>query len=196
MARRLLKLIFPLVLVAFAAIVAVCSRPYDASALHPLLSPPRGCAMPCWGGIQPGATTREEAVALLEGNVWVSEVYPSLTAVDWVWSGSQPAFFDTSSPTFQGRMELTDWESPNTTIASVVMRTHLTFGELWLALGQPDRLYLLAANNGSLVHLAVYDQYDLYVFNFLSCPVTPAQFWNAPLEVGFGAAPGLPYLSL
>jgi hypothetical protein len=196
MARPFLKLIFPLVLVAYAAIVAVCSRPYDASELYPLLSPPSGCAMPCWAGIQPGATTPDEAVALLQENAWVSEVYPSLNAVDWVWSGSQPSFFDTSSQTFQGRMELTDWQSPNTTIANVVMRTNLTFGKLWLALGRPDRLHLLAQNDKSIVHLAHYERYDLYVYSFLSCPVTPAAFWNAPLEVGFGAAPSLPYPSL
>jgi hypothetical protein len=189
MARRLLKLIFPLVLVAYAAIVAVCSRPYDASELYPLLSPLRGCTMPCWGGIQPGATTPDEAVSLLEENAWVSEVYSSLNAVNWVWSGSQPAFFDTSSPTFQGRMELTDWQSPDTTIASVVMRTNLTVGELWLALGQPDRIYLLRNDTPEevrVMYVAFYERYDLYAFSDLLCPVRPDAFWNRPVNVAFG----------
>ncbi|PJF25087.1 MAG: hypothetical protein CUN53_14565, partial [Phototrophicales bacterium] len=46
----------------------------NAAAIRALLAP-ETCAPPCWAGIRIGATTREEAVTLLEANPWVGQVF-------------------------------------------------------------------------------------------------------------------------
>ncbi len=61
----------------FAACIGIIrAQPYDDSELRAFLTPPSGCAMPCFMGIRPGVTTADEAIAILEAHEWVSNVNP------------------------------------------------------------------------------------------------------------------------
>lgn len=185
--RLLIMIALALIALCAAAISVIFVLPYPPTDLDPLLAAPPDCAMPCWQGIQPGKTSLDEAIALLERSPWVSEIYPALNSVDWEWNGAQPALYDdTSGWQFQGRMQF----DQDDTIMNVVMRTRLSFGALWMALGTPDRVMLLSPDStlpfSYIYHIAVYDRYSLYAFSIVECPTTPRAFWNAPLNIAFG----------
>src|SRR5690606_1648114 len=151
-----------LIALCAAAISVIFVLPYPPTDLDPLLDAPPDCAMPCWQGIQPGKTSLDEAIALLERSPWVSEIYPALNSVDWEWNGAQPALDgDTSGWQLQGRMQF----DQDDTIMNVVMRTRLSFRALWMALGTPDRVMLLSPDTTLpfryIYHIAVYDRYSL-----------------------------------
>lgn len=50
------------------------ARPYDDGGLRDLLMP-SGCEMPCFLGIRPGVTTRDEVIAILESHEWIGVVH-------------------------------------------------------------------------------------------------------------------------
>jgi hypothetical protein len=197
MTTTVLKLAF-LLTVALITAAFACAQPYGdrlPDDVRAFFTPPEGCSAPCWAGIQPGETSVDDAVSILDHHDWVSDVYPSISAVDWVWNGSQPAFVDAGSSRFQGRMTLTE----DALISSVAIQTKIESGNLWAALGAPDRQIFMPVVDRranppqmALVYMAVYEARGLYIFNFLDCPVTPRDFWFAPNTVSFGA-PQLPF---
>ncbi len=99
-------------------------------------APPADCALPCWQGITPGATTIDEAVALLEANTWVEGITrtdspPSTALVNWTWSSDYPYGSGSTEPppTLIGRGGVV-WQ--------VYLPTNLRFGDVWALLGAPD----------------------------------------------------------
>src|SRR4051794_17887749 len=79
-------LIFVLMIVAFRI------QPRDDRAMRAFFTPQQGCAAPCFLGIRPGVTTREEALALLKAHPWVGEISERGDIIGWIWNGEQPAF--------------------------------------------------------------------------------------------------------
>lgn len=166
-----------------AAIGVIHLPPYSDADVSLLLHSEDDCVAPCFLGIHPGETSAAAAVALLDNHPWVGEVYPLMSDVDWLWSGRQPAVFDTGSSFFQGRIEV-----HKAAVDTIVVRTHLRNGDWRLALGEPDRIILLSPDEPSwraFIYIAVYDRYQLYLLNFLDCAATPEIFWNAPTDVAF-----------
>src|SRR5690606_25048567 len=78
MFRLLLRPILLLTLLAALTIVLIRAQPYDDSDLRAFLTPPEGCPAPCFMGIRPGVTTVEEAIAILEGHEWVTNLVVDL----------------------------------------------------------------------------------------------------------------------
>jgi hypothetical protein len=195
MTRQLPKIALALVTFWTIAIGVIRAQPYDDTTLDPLLTPPAGCAMPCFIGVQPGVTTWDDSIGILESNQWVEGVYTAANTIDWLWNGRQPAIFDTSSQFFQGRVEFGNIDDSHR-ITTIAIKSTLTFGDLWLVLGRPDRVTLYAPNAAppsmAIYYAALYERYDLYVFNLLVCPIRRDDFWNKTVYVAFGK-PHLPY---
>jgi hypothetical protein len=184
--RTALTLTLVLLVVGAILIGVIQARAYDDGAFGALL---RASG---WGEIFPGETTLEEAQALLTQHGWVDEVQVSVDKLSWWWNGDQPAFLDASGRTFNGRISFGPVDGVET-VTSVVMQTHIPFGDVVLTLGQPDRMVLFeteARGRGDSrpvwAHVAIYDRRDLHVFTLLDCPATPEQFWAAPAQISFG----------
>ena len=64
MIRVYLTLASVLLGLLFAAAAVIRAQPYDDSELRAFLTPPEGCPAPCFMGIRPGVTTREEALTI------------------------------------------------------------------------------------------------------------------------------------
>src|SRR5262249_15026301 len=90
------------------------------------------CEMPCFMGIRPGVTNVDEAMRLLQANVWVNSVEQDGSLnIRWTWSGRQPVFILDSKPGFlqiapDGRQ-----------ITKVSLYTTLAVGDFWLMWGAP-----------------------------------------------------------
>lgn len=160
-----------------------------ASALTELLTPPDGCSMPCWHGIQPGSTTVTEATGTLERLSFVDEVRVASGMISWWWEDSRPSVYEQTGRAFDGRIE-TAMINGEERVTSIVLQTTLTLGQMELALGDPDSRTLHTVHpenerqSDGVVHVAHYG--NVNVFNILTCPMDVVDFWNSPVYVAFG----------
>ncbi len=117
-----------------ASIAAIHAQPYDDNGLRDFLTPPDDCPMPCFMGIRPGMTTYAEAVAILEAHDWIRTVDTSRGRFRLIatWSGAQSAWI----------RETRELNLPfeDDVVQQVFVATHITLGDLWLALGSPEYL--------------------------------------------------------
>jgi len=190
MVRALLKPILPLMLLFTVVIGLVYALPgEDDSLLDTLIAPPDGCPAPCWQGIQPGVTRVNEAIELLEANPGIDHVIMTESFgathngfISWVWNGQQPAPID-------GRLRGAMWVNDDI-VQSVRIPTTIPFGALWLRFHRPAqgsfRLVLDAqAMDHVIFHVAVYPDYKFVAWNEVSCPLSLAGFWGAPMYIQF-----------
>jgi hypothetical protein len=59
-----LRLAALLTLIFGTAIGLVRARPYDDPEMRGFLTPPQGCAAPCFLGVQPGVTSVDDAITI------------------------------------------------------------------------------------------------------------------------------------
>ena len=190
MVRALLKPILPLMLLFTTVIGLVYALPgEDDNLLESLIVPPDGCRAPCWQGIQPGVTPVNEAIERLEANPWIDHliITESFGAthngfIGWVWSGQQPAPID-------GRLRGAMWVSYDV-VQSVRIPTTIPFGALWLRFHRPAQgSFHLALDAHAMdyvvLHIAVYRDYKFVAWSEVSCPLSPASFWSAPMYIQF-----------
>jgi hypothetical protein len=137
--RLLLKLIFFLTLIFALCIGLIRTQSYDDSELRAFLTPPDGCPMPCFMGIRPGVTTREEVIAGLESHPWIGEItYPRTDTILWKWNDLVPDVLIADATAFVGSgfagfIRLNE----NNTVAVLSIPTSIRFGEVWLIFGKP-----------------------------------------------------------
>lgn len=94
MAYFYLKFSLSLLLLLAAPVLLIRAQPYDDHELRALLMP-EGCPQPCFMGIRPGVTARDEAVRLLGASGWVQELNDQyFNAADWRWTDSAPPFIE------------------------------------------------------------------------------------------------------
>jgi hypothetical protein len=175
----------------FAAALALThAMPYNGDDLQALITPPANCAVPCWNGVQPGVTTVNEAVAILQADPTVADYLVSPGKISWWWNGEQSPLLDATGRAFHGRMEYALVNGQDT-ITSVVLDTNVLMGDVRLTLGEPEALTLYTvhgqetAQRSGIVHVATYG--GLYVFNVLDCPMNGDDFWASPSYIAFGA---------
>lgn len=162
---------------------------YRNDAFLALITPPARCAMPCWNGIQPGVTTVDEAVALLEGDSAVADLRVSSGQISWWWTGEQVPLLDSTGRAFHGRMETATVNGAER-VTSIVLDTTVKMGDVRLTLGEPDSITLYtvqppaAAQRAGIVYVAHYD--GLTVFTTLMCPMSVDDFWRATGYLAFG----------
>jgi hypothetical protein len=184
-----MKLTLILVAAFAAAVTLLRVLSYSSSDLHAIITPPENCAMPCWNGIQPGVTTVDEAVQILQADPTVSDYQVTPGKLSWWWNGDQPAAFDTSGRAFHGRMEYATVNGADR-ITSIVLDTTIPLGNVQLTLGSPDAITLHtiqpqdASQRAGIVYVAHYDA--LSVFTVLDCPMNVDDFWGSQAYVTFG----------
>ncbi len=185
---RLILLPVALLLFVFAGLVGVIrAGASDAHALDALIAPSEEFppqAQPCFMGLRPGVTSVAEAFRILETHPWVDEILPGTGSdsigIYWTWSGQQPAYIDADRPGLLLRRNLTY-------ITTIKVHTHLTYADVWLALGQPFRGYVFPQRSG-MVHGVYYPAYALHVVAFTACPAELSDFWGVPVMIQFGDA--------
>jgi hypothetical protein len=185
--RSLLKVIFPLCILFTIPILLIHAQSYDDSELRGFLTPPEGCPAPCFMGIQPGVTTVDDAIAILQANEWVAEVSPTafnrlgLQRIEWGWGGNvSPLLEPDPIPRSGGRLIADEG-----IVQYMELLTRIRAGEAWLILGK-------AQNYTSLLVLGpvrteppnpIAAVYSNIVFIALTdCPYQ-RNFWNTKIEL-------------
>ncbi|MBZ0287899.1 MAG: hypothetical protein K8I30_09820 [Anaerolineae bacterium] len=168
MTRLLLQITITLAALLSAAVFLIRAQPQDVSALRTLLTPPPGCASPCFMGIRPGVTSLTEARIILHERGWV--YYPHANQ----WRG----VFDTH---IQPTLTLTRGGDVVTHISIGGM----SLGDIQMALGQPSRIILYhSVAHGAKPYDLIYPQYSLYVLvDLYICELSQNTLWHDPAPV-------------
>lgn len=167
------RLIMLLTTLFTTAMMVIHAQPYDDGGLHELLTPPEGCAAPCFLGVQPGEMTLIEAANTLEANQAVEQVV--LTAGGALYGlefSQQGAAMKFTAPRFRVQADH---------IRSIMFQTdQLRWGDLWLALGPPSNLLLLDDGTQNVKGLAaMYPEYGFYLYTTLHiCALKSSTLWN------------------
>ncbi len=173
----------------FCALLGVIhTQPYDDGGLRASLFTP-GCMPPCFLDIRPGATTREEALRLLQTHPWVAAIsaqqgYPGLS---WTWNGSQPAIL-------RG-VNSSNWLSFSSGVVSRIdLPTEASAATAALVFGAPSAWYysLWAVNDtfnrGSALYFeqrAIYAHLEVASSNY--CPLTVKAQWTLLTQISMPA---------
>lgn len=121
--------------IAFATVMLMIrAQPFDNGELRAVLLP-ENCPAPCFMGIQPGVTTAEEAVKLLEASGWVeSTVYdPKLPLIRMTWNNRSPAWLNNDG-SYNGSVM---WVTKGV-VDAFMLDTSLTLSDFLLAVGPPE----------------------------------------------------------
>ncbi len=195
--RPLLTSASLLTLLFTACIGLIRAQPYDDSELRAFLTPPEGCPMPCFMGIRSGLSndvaTMDEAIAILEKHNWVGELdfqyaptdeIPTGT-IQWTWSGSQPTIINDKR---LGRIQVEDLNYDGMpTVTLVEIPTRITFGQVYLLLGQPEYSWFGydPYGHGRNVHTVVYLP-GIQLLSAVDCPVDLVGISNKATRISFG----------
>ncbi len=146
-----------------------------------------GCNAPCWQGIQPGITTVDEAVALLQAHPWVSSAgaggTPADTRVYWRWNEQAPAFAGTITALYPESYLY----ARNGIIRYIRLTTRIPYGNIRLVMGAPETGSFQPSTPSSFnrlyFHTAGYFGGRVAFDTNLICPATPPGFWNDPVVI-------------
>jgi hypothetical protein len=189
MVHAMLRAVLPLTLLFTSLIGLIHARPYLDDGLDSVLIPAAGCRPPCWQGIRPGTTTAMEALDILDSHPWIDHIiiterYGATRDgfIGWAWNGEPPDPIDRHS---RGAM----WVE-NDIVRSVRIPSTIPFGALWLRLHRPQKgSFSLAldaqADDHVVIHYAAYPDFYLVAWNEVSCPLSLADFWRAPMVIQF-----------
>ena len=173
----------------FLCVIAVIRAQPEATAVRAFLSPTENCAPPCWQGIQPGITTSSEVVAILEAHPWVGRVYLGGSQTDarifWQWNGQEPDFARQLVSSFPDSYIYLY----NNVVRYIRLSTRIPYGEVRSLLGAPDSGTFLPTTpnsfNALYFHTAGYFGGSVVFATNVSCPATPAGFWNDPVVITY-----------
>lgn len=168
------------------------ARPYEDGGLRDFLLPPDGCPAPCWAGIQPGVTTVDEALLLLDAHEWI--ITPRLAdnfqrsigwgGIYWTWNDQQPAFIDTTRISYLNARD--------GLIQVIELRVNAPFGEVLLVLGPPQRQSFATLTQTRIIpHHAYFDPL-LTTESAVPCPITPTALYGAPVSVNLARQQYIP----
>ena len=186
---------FALVLTVLLAlpVLLIRAQPYDDHELRALLTPPEGCAAPCFMGIRPGETMAWEAIAMLESSERVSDVLedfgntrpevidyqlpPMLSIVDWYWNDAR--WFPSER---HGALVMFDRQ-----VSAINLYTNFALGDLLLTYGLPDVNKLTQFGNGQSDKLFQYDAwYAPYCMRITAdMPGSLRGFYRYPVNISF-----------
>lgn len=172
------------VTLCFALLISFVYHPGE-SELRALLTPPDGCAAPCFMGVRLGNTVSTQTVPILRRHPWVDQIYMHLDGYywDWSWSGDQPAFIDASRRGFLGARAVFD-----DTYNTLYIATSITLADLVLALGKPDYSTFTRVErvrSRVLLHSVVYEDLGLQADGYIDCPIRVSRLWDIPLVLNW-----------
>lgn len=167
-------------LTAFIGIIR--AQQYDDQRLRDLLeAPDMPCPAPCLMGIQPGVTTREDALVRLQAHRWVGDVLVDDTQIAWRWSGQQP---EALTPRLRGFLFRRSNARPDVEMM-VLGVDGITFADVAALLGAPDEGFpgVNAYLDGTELNL-IYDYPDglLQFRGMLECPQHFLSLWRMPVN--------------
>ncbi|MBZ0293626.1 MAG: hypothetical protein K8L99_13750 [Anaerolineae bacterium] len=187
MPQIIVRLAFWLTALALIPVLVIRARAYDDSALLQVVTPPDGCYAPCFMGVIPGGTRADEALALLRAHDWVESVERG-TTIRWTWSGRQPDVIASDTP---GQFSiLSTFDRP--LVASVYIVTQLTYGDLLLALGEPDHGYIAVDHRRQGTYIYYRSIYENWRFQARllplkwECPFRPLEIYEVPVRIEMG----------
>lgn len=190
MARSLFKISLIIFAVLAVPMMLIRAQSYDDGNLRVMLTPPEGCMSPCFMGIQPGSTTSNQAIKLLQDSEWVEWVGVNQTSygtpdnLNWRWGANVPRPF---VPGQGGTIDFEEGDVPGFLyVTKITMNTSLQVGDAYLLLGEPNRLISNAANGASGAYVGViYLDQLLSVWSVAPCPLSKMVFWQAPMILDF-----------
>ncbi len=192
MLRFALTYIVLLLLLLSLPIAIIRAQPYNDGELRSFLTADGECAGVCFMGIEPGQTTAAAAMSQLAVHNWVGEIevvglrnealtdLPHFGGLSWAWTGQQPALIDAEQ---RGYIEIYASRAGRGRLP-----THITLGDLWLVLGQPDRRFLFLLKDQVAQLEAVYADLGLVVTATWQCPANAWTIWHTGLTVGASTA--------
>lgn len=137
------------------------AQPYDDSDVDLLFAHTEHCTTPCFMGIQPGLTTTDEAIRLLNAHPWVAAVdvpaSRSLVTVRWEWSGQQPQTIDAAVP---GEIRLFSDQR----VSMIQVSTHVPLERMRLSFGLPTWLNTAEYDTARRAHYFAYADAHLLVW--------------------------------
>lgn len=180
MIRFYLRLGLILLSLLTGMLLLIHAQPYDDHELRALLLP-EDCPIPCFMGIRPGETTREEAIRLLKASDQIeikSSNGPDTNLgapMSFSWLKNKPRLIAESSQltiVFQS-------SDPNRVIQiSFRLQREVTLGDFYLAFGMPSRyLGSITDASNSTTHryqvrlLYLYDKYHISFVTISDCPL-------------------------
>ena len=183
MRRLFAGFIVSLILLFSTAIGLIRAQPYIPEALDRFLTPPPGCPVPCFMGVQPGKTTVEQAVAILRANDEVTQIqvrraYYANHSLTWRWVDDDLTRYDPYTFVIEdGRVAWPSvpWQAWYTLPSSV------TLGDVQLILGEPEQVTATRINDylERSAFVLEYPQRGLYlIVRFHPCIINQESFWE------------------
>ena len=193
MRRLFIGFIVALVLLFSTAIGLIRAQPYVPEALDHFLTPPSGCRVPCFMGVQPGKTTVQQAVAILRASddivdVQVRSPYYARHSINWRWRDAPDQQYEPYSfMVDKGRIAWPHipWE------AWYTLPSDVTLGEVQLVLGKPERVTATRSNDylERATFVLEYPERGLYlVVRFHPCVINQESFWDMRQQSYFDAS--------
>jgi hypothetical protein len=183
------KLTFALCLLFTIPILLIQTQPYDDMELRAFLTPTDDCPAPCFMGIQPGITTVDEAIAILQAHEWVAEVSITgysrlgLHRIEWRWKPNlSPMLEPERIPRSGGRLIADEG-----VVQYMELLTRIRAGDAWLILGKAQNYTSLLQLGGPIGGpkppkpiTAIYS--NIVFIAWTDCPYQ-RNFWNARIEL-------------
>jgi hypothetical protein len=185
----LLKATLVVVIGLTGLITGMLLLPHSPPTVLQLITPPPGCALPCWQGIRPDVTPYQEAVMLLQSNPHIvtldtrQQLYAGSRSLIWYiyWS-----WRDENDGLISGSLMIR-----SDIVRLVRIYKTIPFGTVWTLFGQPeegDFIGTLIYRQSQpvtlpLYHVAIYPQRGVTVSTDADC----ARFWWQPSVLLFGS---------
>ena len=168
MSRFYLRLIALPFLVFSAVLLLILAQPSDDRDLRQLLAPD-GCSASCFMGIQPGFTTTDEAMRILNSSGWVETMTVGNVVVTWTWNGKQPQWIDASQ---SSQLTVITNTMGQEVVNDIRIPTRIVAGSIMLAMQNPLAFMLTTDEqpNGTKTHFVSLRYNDLVIKGVLSCP--------------------------
>lgn len=173
-----------------AAVLLIHAQPYDDPDLRAVITLSDKCQTPCFLGIQPGVTTIDEAMRILQTHQWVKTVMamaPDRLATQhiyWEWRDDAPALVQTGYPHSGGSMFVN-----NGIVQNVEVSTGIPLGTVWIRRGAPELYTTLVqlgpAGKPTLPRPLTYIYNDMILIGTTECSAF-RYFWKSNLRIIFG----------
>lgn len=181
-------------LITFAlAVGAIAGQPRDNADIRAFFSAPDGCTAPCFLGIHPGVTRRDEALAVLQAQPWITGLQDDGDSIKWMWNGRQPAFISQlDSRFYAGRVDFRD-----ELVTSISLPTAVRYGDFLALFGTPDAT--ASVNNYGPSSISITRTFGFFDAGFeieftFRCPVRTRQdMWSKMVIVTYPNRPPSQY---
>ncbi len=174
--------VLTLLAAALAVWLSTAAAHREDAALRTFLSEHHACGHPCVMGIALYQADIDHVLTALALHPWVAQIDPHpaadgrILAVTWDWSGLQPAFIDA------GRAGVVSFNYGNPFINSIIIGLTLEIGDVWSAIGAPEKVSMFGSLGGQMLYLGSYQRPSFYVTGVGRCPMSADRFWHMPVD--------------